>query len=153
MLLRKLIVAVCPLAVCALVCAAFRWLDGALGSTAYASFVFKGMLLGAALALTLPIAGVKAYTNGLAGWLLAGAALLTAALLYQYLETTGAVHVPARAAHRQWSGGAGGKRCHGVSDGGGALVPQTLTRFERISRSMYSPLVIRIRPALRTARS
>ena len=94
MLLRKLIVAVCPLAVCALVCAAFRWLDGALGSTAYASFVFKGMLLGAALALTLPIAGVKAYTNGLAGWLLAGAALLTAALLYQYLETTGAVHAP-----------------------------------------------------------
>ena len=94
MLLRKLIVAVCPLAVCALVCGLFRWLDGALGSTAYASFVLKGVLLGAALALTLPIAGVKAYTNGLAGWLLAGAALLGALLLYQYLETTGAVHVP-----------------------------------------------------------
>ncbi len=94
MLLRKLIVAVCPLALCGLVCGLFRWLDGMLGSTAYASFVFKGALLGAALALTLPIAGVKAYTNGLAGWMLAGAALLGAALVYQYLETTGAVNVP-----------------------------------------------------------
>lgn len=92
MLLRKLIVAVCPLAICGLVCGLFRWLDGILGSTAYASFVFKGALLGAALALTLPIAGVKAYTNGLAGWLLAGAALMGAVILYQYLETTGAVH-------------------------------------------------------------
>ena len=94
MLLRKLIVAVCPLAICGLVCGLFRWLDGWLGSTVYASFVFKGFLLGAALALTLPIAGVKAYTNGLAGWLLAGAALLGGTLLYQYLETTGVVHVP-----------------------------------------------------------
>lgn len=94
MLLRKLIVAVCPLAICGLVCGLFRWLDGWLGSTAYAAFVLKGVLLGAALALTLPIAGVKAYTNGLAGWLLLGAGLLAATLLYQYLETTGAVHVP-----------------------------------------------------------
>lgn len=94
MLLRKLIVAVCPLAICGLVCGLFRWLDSAMGSAAYGSFVFKGLLLGAALALTLPIAGVKAYTNGLAGWLLAGAALLGAVLLYQYLETTGVVHAP-----------------------------------------------------------
>ena len=65
-----------------------------MGSSAYASFVLKGLLLGAALALTLPIAGVKAYTNGLAGWLLGGAVLLGAVLLYQYLETTGAVHLP-----------------------------------------------------------
>ena len=94
MLLRKLIVAVCPLAICALVCGLFRWLDGMLGSTAYAAFVLKGALLGAALALTLPIAGVRAYTNGLSGWLLLGAGLLAAALVYQYLETTGAVHLP-----------------------------------------------------------
>lgn len=94
MLLRKLIVAVCPLAICGLVCSLFRWLDGTMGSTAYGAFVIKGALLGAALALTLPIAGVKAYTNGLAGWLLAGAGLLAATLLYQYLETTGVVNVP-----------------------------------------------------------
>lgn len=94
MLLRKLIVAVCPLAICGLVCSLFRWLDGAMGSTAYGSFVLKGVLLGAALALTLPIAGVKAYTNGLCGWLLLGAGLMAAVLLYQYLETTGVVNVP-----------------------------------------------------------
>lgn len=94
MLLRKLVVALCPLAICGVVCSVFRWVDGAMGSTAYASFVFKGVLLGAALALTLPIAGVKAYTNGLAGWLLAGAGLLGAALIYQYLETMGMVSVP-----------------------------------------------------------
>ena len=94
MLLRKLIVAVCPMAICFLVCGLFRWLDGVFGSTAYASFVLKGILLGAALAMTLPIAGVRAYTNGLCGWMLLGAGLLAATLLYQYLETTGAVHVP-----------------------------------------------------------
>lgn len=94
MFLRKLIVAICPLAICGLVCGLFRWLDGMMGSTAYGAFVIKGVLLGAALALTLPIAGVKAYTNGLSGWLLLGAGLMAAVLLYQYLETTGAVSVP-----------------------------------------------------------
>ena len=94
MFLRKLIVAICPLAICGLVCGLFRWLDGMMGSTAYGAFVIKGALLGAALALTLPIAGVKAYTNGLSGWLLLGAGLMAAVLLYQYLETTGAVHLP-----------------------------------------------------------
>ncbi len=94
MLLRKLMVAVCPLAICALVCSLFKWMDGVMGSAAYGAFVLKGMLLGAGLALTLPIAGVKAYTNGLSGWLLLGAGLLGAALLYQYLETNGVVHVP-----------------------------------------------------------
>ena len=98
MFLRKLIVAICPLAICGLVCGLFRWLDGMMGSTAYGAFVIKGALLGAALALTLPIAGVKAYTNGLSGWLLLGAGLMAAVLLYQYLETTGAVSVPVRAA-------------------------------------------------------
>lgn len=94
MLLRKLMAAICPLALCAVVCTLFRWLDGALGSSHFWAFALKGALLGAALALILPIAGVRARTNGLAGWLLAGAALLAAALLYQYLESTGAMHVP-----------------------------------------------------------
>lgn len=94
MLLRKLMAAICPLALCTVVCTLFRWLDGALGSSHFWAFALKGALLGAALALILPIAGVRARTNGLAGWLLAGAALLAAALLYQYLESTGAMHVP-----------------------------------------------------------
>lgn len=94
MLLRKLMAAFCPLALCAVVCTLFRWLDSWLGSSHFWAFALKGALLGAALALILPIAGVRARTNGLAGWLLAGAALLAAALLYQYLESTGAMHVP-----------------------------------------------------------
>ena len=94
MLLRKLIVAVCPLAVCAVVCALFKWLDGWLGSTAYFAYVFKGVILGAALASTLPIAGVRAFTIGLCGWLLVGAGLLAAVLIYQYLETMGIVNLP-----------------------------------------------------------
>lgn len=94
MLLRKLMVVVCPPALCALVCSVFRWLDGWLGSTAYAAFLLKGLLLGAALAMVLPIAGVRARTNGLCGWMLAGAALLGVVLVYQYLETNGLAHAP-----------------------------------------------------------
>ena len=94
MFLRKLVVALCPVALCAVVCTVFRWVDGWLGSTAFLSFALKGAAMGAALALTLPIAGVKAHTNGLTGWLFSGAALLLAALAYQYLESMGAVNVP-----------------------------------------------------------
>ena len=104
MLLRKLVVAICPLLVCAVVCMAFRWVDGWLGSSAFWAFVIKGGLLGAALALTLPIGGIRAHTNGLAGWLLAGAALLFAAILYQYMETTGEVHWPLLAALMTFNG-------------------------------------------------
>ena len=94
MLLRKLVAAFCPLLLCAVVCVAFRWVDGWLGSASFWAFVIKGGLLGAALALSLPSAGVKAHTNGLIGWLLAGAGLLIAVIVYQYLEVSGVVHVP-----------------------------------------------------------
>ena len=94
MLLRRLVAALGPLLLCALVCAAFRWLDGLMGSNGFFAFLIKGVLLGAALALTLPLAGVRARTNGLTGWLLLGAGLLAAVLGYQYLETEGLVHVP-----------------------------------------------------------
>ena len=94
MLLRKLVAAFCPLLLCAVVCLLMRWVDGWLGSGSFWAFALKGAALGAALALTLPAAGVKAHTNGLAGWLLLGAALPMAVVVYQYLETAGAVHVP-----------------------------------------------------------
>ena len=94
MLLRKLVAALWPLLLCAVVCLVFRWVDGWLGSASFWAFVIKGALLGAALAFSLPAAGVKAHTNGLAGWLLLGAGLMAAVILYQYLEITGAVHVP-----------------------------------------------------------
>lgn len=104
MLLRKLIVAVCPLILCAIVCAAFRWLDGWLSSGAFWAFVFKGVLLGALLASVLPIAGVRFYTNGLTGWLLLGAGLLLLAVLYQWMETSGMLHLPVLASIMAFNG-------------------------------------------------
>ena len=92
MLLRRLMAALGPLLVCIGLCAALRLLDGALGAGQFLTFALKGLLLGAALALTLPLAGVKARTTGLTPWLFAGAGLLLAALIYQYLETRGLVH-------------------------------------------------------------
>ena len=94
MLLRRLVAALGPLLLCVLVCAVLRWLDGLMGATSFLAFLLKGALLGAALALTLPLAGVRARTNGLTGWLLLGAGILAAALAYQYLETEGLVSVP-----------------------------------------------------------
>lgn len=92
MLLRKMLVALGPLILCAVVCAVFRWMDGLMGAGAFWAFALKGGLLGMALALVLPLSGVRARTTGLTGWLLAGAALLLAAMVYQYLESTNAVH-------------------------------------------------------------
>lgn len=94
MLLRKLTAALCPLLLCVAVCAVYRWLDGLFGAAAFLSFALKGGLLGAALALVLPLAGVRAHTNGLAGWLWLGAGLLMAALFYQYFESVGVLHWP-----------------------------------------------------------
>lgn len=94
MILRKLVAALCPLLLCVVVCTAFRWIDGLMGAGAFWAFVLKGVLLGAALALILPLSGVRAHTSGLTGWLWLGAALLLAAVIYQYMETTGKVHLP-----------------------------------------------------------
>ena len=65
MLLRKLTAAFGPLLLCVAVCAVFRWLDGLLAAGLFWSFLLKGAALGAALALALPLAGVKLFTNGL----------------------------------------------------------------------------------------
>lgn len=93
MLLRKLVAALCPLLLCMVVCQAFRWLDGLLGSSVFWTFVLKGVLLGIALSLCLPLAGVRAHTNGLAGWLLGGAGLMLLAILYQALEAKGVLRL------------------------------------------------------------
>lgn len=94
MLLRKLVAALCPLLLCVLCCATFRLLDAWLGANSFFAFLVKGLLLGAVLALTLPLAGVHAHTQGLAGWLWGGVGVLAAALLYQYLDAMGLVNVP-----------------------------------------------------------
>lgn len=104
MLLRKMVAALCPLMLCALVCTVFRWIDGLMGSGAFWAFVIKGVLLGAALALVLPAAGVRAHTNGLTGWLWLGAGLLFAAVMYQYLETEGVLHLPVLASMMAFNG-------------------------------------------------
>ena len=63
MLLRRLVAALGPLLLCVLVCAVFRWLDGMMGAASFLAFLIKGVLLGAALALTLPLAGVRAVVQ------------------------------------------------------------------------------------------
>lgn len=90
MLLRRLVAALCPLLLCAIACGLYIWLDGWLAA-GFLSYLLKGLLLGACLALVPPIAGVKARLTGLTVWLLVGAGLLAAALLYQYLASTGAI--------------------------------------------------------------
>ena len=104
MLLRRLTAAFAPLLLCVLVLTVFRWADGWLGSGAFWAFAVKGVLLGGALALILPAAGVRVRTTGLTGWLLVGAGALFAVILYQYLETTGQIHLPVLASLMEFNG-------------------------------------------------
>ena len=89
MFLRKMTAALCPLLLCAAVCALFRRMDSLFSSGSFAAFLLKGTVLGMALALTLPAAGIKAHTNGLTGWMWLGIGLIAAVLLLQYLSGTG----------------------------------------------------------------
>lgn len=94
MFLRRLMAVVCPALMCLICCLLFRWLDRLIGAGEFLSFVIKGLLLGVAIALILPAAGITARSSGLSGWLYGAAALMLATLVYQYLENSGAVHVP-----------------------------------------------------------
>lgn len=91
MLLRRIVAAVCPVLLCVLLCAGMRWMDGWLAAS-FVSYLVKGLLIGACVALIPAIAGVKYRLTGLTAWLLAGAGLLVLMLAYQYLESIGAVH-------------------------------------------------------------
>jgi len=95
MLMRKLLAAVCPLLLCLLTCVLFRWLDELFAPEPFFQYLLKGVLLGLCVALLLPVAGITVKNTGLTGWLFAAAGLLALTLLYQYLETAGAVHWPA----------------------------------------------------------
>ena len=149
MLLRRLVAALGPLLLCVLVCAVFRWLDGMIGAASFLAFLLKGALLGAALALTLPLAGIRARTNGLTGWLLLGAGILAVALAYQYLETEGAgqrAGAARRAVHQRTGGAYRGRGAWLPMYDGGAVPAQTSASGRRgarwqMRRSMYSPLV------------
>ena len=94
MLLRRMMAALGPLVLCILTCSVFRLLDGWLGSSDFWGFAARGAVLGAALAFVLPCAGVRAHTTGLTSWMLLGAFLMLAVIVYQYLEATGELHWP-----------------------------------------------------------
>lgn len=95
MLLRKLVAAVLPLALCLLLGAVFRWMDSLAWLNTFWAFALKGLLVGILLALVLPIGGVKSRMNGLQPWFLGSAGLLIALVVLQYLAFAGILALPA----------------------------------------------------------
>ena len=94
MVLRRLVAAVCPLLYCILLSIAFRWLDGLSWLSSFWAFAIKGLLLGVALGLILPAAGVTSRMNGLQPFVLTGAGVLLGLLLLQYLAFAGVIRMP-----------------------------------------------------------
>lgn len=93
MFLRKSFVAVGPLLLCLLLCVLFRWLDAFLAADRFLPYLLKGLLLGAALGLVLPVGGIATRSNGLTGYLFVATGLLGVTLLLQYLQVTGAMRL------------------------------------------------------------
>lgn len=87
MFLRKALVALGPVVLCLLSCVLFRWLDTLFASSDYFGFLLKGLLLGAAIGLVLPAAGIQTRHTGLTGYLYVASGILFAVLAYQCLET------------------------------------------------------------------
>ena len=81
MFLRKLCVVVLPLLMAALLCVLFPLLDG----TPFWTEVFKGLVLGAGLALLLPLCGALKKREPFAGLLWAPLTTLIVVVLSQYL--------------------------------------------------------------------
>ena len=90
MFLRKLTVIVVPLALGWALCVLFPLLSG-LG---FWINVLKGLLLGAGLALLLPLSGAGRKKEPFAGLLWVPALLLMLTVGYQYLHSIGAASVP-----------------------------------------------------------
>ena len=95
MLMRRLLAVFGPILLCLLTCVVFRWLDRWLTQGSFLQYALKGVFLGLGIALILPVAGISAKSTGLVAMLFIGAGLLLLTLTYQYLETVGAVSVPA----------------------------------------------------------
>lgn len=91
MLLRKLMVIVLPLVLCAALCLLFPLIT----RLGFFTQVLRGLLLGGLLSLILPLCGAsrRRETFGLLLWTPAVLLLLT--LLYQYLTDAGMLRVPA----------------------------------------------------------
>ena len=95
MLLRRLVAALCPLLLCLVAGIIFRLLDSWMDGGNFFLFVFKGLVLGCAIGLLLPIAGISTQNNGLIPWLYVAAGVLLLLLTYQYLESIRLVQLPA----------------------------------------------------------
>lgn len=90
MFLRKLTVIVVPLLLCAIVCALLPFL----GTLGFFTWVLLGVLLGAALALLLPVSGAGRKKEPFAGMLWVPSALLALVVAYQYTSGTGMLVIP-----------------------------------------------------------
>ena len=95
MLMRRLLAVFGPIVLCLLTCAVFMWLDRWFAPGSFFLYALKGIVLGLCVALVLPAAGISAKNTGLTPMLFIGAGLLLLTLVYQYMETVGAVSVPA----------------------------------------------------------
>ena len=90
MFLRKLVVVVLPLLLTALLCFVLPLMDG----MPFWTEVFKGVTLGVALALILPLCGATRKREPFSGLLWAPLTMLIVVVLSQYLAVIG-VSVPA----------------------------------------------------------
>ena len=90
MFLRKLVVMVVPVLLAALVCAVLPLMD-ALGFWAW---VAKGLTLGIALALLLPLSGASKRKEPFASLLWLPMIALAAVVIYQYLAWSGVAQLP-----------------------------------------------------------
>lgn len=89
MFLRKLVVILLPLLMAALLCLIFPLMDG----IPFWTEVLKGVTLGVALALVLPLCGATKKREPFAGLLWVPLMMLIVAVLSQYLAVIG-VEVP-----------------------------------------------------------
>lgn len=90
MFLRKLTVMFVPLLLVVAVCLLLPALSG-LG---FWSSVLKGVLLGVALALLLPLAGASRRREPFAGLMWLPTLVLVAVVAYQYMSSTGMASLP-----------------------------------------------------------
>lgn len=89
MFLRKLLVAVLPLFICFLLGVLFPFIGELFPDLGFFQNVLKGLLLGLALALLIPLAGGR-RRESFSGLFFIPAALLLLTVIYQYLHQSGA---------------------------------------------------------------
>ena len=94
MFLRKLLVVVLPLLMCLLLAVLFPFLGKTFPELDFFEYVLEGLLLGAALAMLIPLMGGR-KRESFAGFFWISAVLLLLTVTYQYLHQSGAWRVEA----------------------------------------------------------